>query len=187
VRRFLVTLVSAVSLVLCVATAGLWVRGRFVSDFLWWNGRHLVVGAFNSRGHVQVTARHFVPPALNQATRRWEWLAEQPPRDLEAEATRNGWKFSVRLPGIAYWSNTDTILISHDVLLPIWPLFLLTAIVPSLWTVSRLSRRRRIRRLAAGCCPRCGYDLRASPDRCPECGTVVEASPVQGTAANSST
>lgn len=73
----------------------------------------------------------------------WEWLGEQPPRDLEAEATRNGWKFSVRLPGIAYWSNTDTILISHDVLLSIWPLFLLTAILPSLWTVRCLSRRRR--------------------------------------------
>ena len=51
-----------------------------------------------------------------------------------------------------------------------WPLLLLPAARGAAWS---LRRARRTRRLAAGLCPRCGYDLRATPGRCPECGAAA--------------
>jgi hypothetical protein len=53
------------------------------------------------------------------------------------------------------------------VVVPCWLLVMLTAPAPALW-LRRLVRRRRWG--IEGRCPRCGYDLRGSPDRCPECG-----------------
>ena len=49
----------------------------------------------------------------------------------------------------------------------------LFALAPGLWIRKGFHNRRRRARIAAGLCPCCGYDLRASPGRCPECGAVT--------------
>jgi hypothetical protein len=56
---------------------------------------------------------------------------------------------------------------SWYVILPLWiPTAALGFVGAQVW------RRpvRRLWRLRRGCCPACGYDLRASRERCPECG-----------------
>jgi hypothetical protein len=56
---------------------------------------------------------------------------------------------------------------------PFWPVAIVTAFVPLFRLTAYFCRYvvRRKRRLR-GRCPGCGYDLRGTPQRCPECGTV---------------
>ena len=54
---------------------------------------------------------------------------------------------------------------------PVSGLALILSAGPILWAM-RWRKERVQRRLRRGLCSRCGYDLRATPDRCPECGTV---------------
>jgi hypothetical protein len=56
---------------------------------------------------------------------------------------------------------------------PHW-LFALAFLSPlhGIWKTRRVRRR-----LAAGLCAACGYDLRASKDRCPECGCEIKQKP----------
>jgi hypothetical protein len=53
--------------------------------------------------------------------------------------------------------------------MPLWSACLVFALLPSVRLSRTLLRNRRPR---PGLCQKCGYDLRATPERCPECGTI---------------
>ena len=54
----------------------------------------------------------------------------------------------------------------------VFPLWLPTALFALLPTARFLGVVRRRRRDGEGQCTKCGYDLRATPERCPECGAI---------------
>jgi uncharacterized paraquat-inducible protein A len=77
--------------------------------------------------------------------------------------------------GFEHWimQSRDNFNDSYGVVFPYWCPALMLAMLSTL-SARRLWREIRMRRrLAAGLCLACGYDLRASTERCPECGTVI--------------
>ena len=71
------------------------------------------------------------------------------------------------------------VLAGPQLTLPYWLILIVTSVVPIVWgcRAVRIHRFNRLARLYLGqICPRCGYDLRATPDRCPECGRIPKTS-----------
>jgi hypothetical protein len=97
----------------------------------------------------------------------WERFVSDPlPR--RGELVVDGSKFRVgveRINGEVYQYVED----GTSLALPWWLLTLLFSVLP----LNSGVRRWRRGRPAPGLCLKCGYDLRATPDRCPECGQVA--------------
>ncbi len=60
----------------------------------------------------------------------------------------------------------------YTLVVPYGYLIALTGIWPAVWCLRRWRRRRFVGDGRVPCV-RCGYDLRATPDRCPECGCAT--------------
>jgi hypothetical protein len=97
---------------------------------------------------------------------RWEYDSAKLPLEIGIRLFRQN--FGREFVGFGYLSTTGPFPL-RSIYFPHWFLALLFAILPALYLRGRLRSHRRVRE---GCCPVCGYDLRATPDRCPECGAT---------------
>src|SRR5262245_9008513 len=166
-RRRLFTLLSAMSLLLCAAAVGLWVRSYWVSDLLSRcsvNSRHVSVSTliWSQPGSVVLERSSFDG---SEAEQGWRWTTDSD----EIPSGRPNWVTSETL----FNDDGGVSVQSIAVCIPLWLPTFVFAICPSSWLMRE--RRRRAVLRAVGCCKKCGYDLRATPERCPECGTVADS------------
>jgi hypothetical protein len=201
--RRLFTLLSALSLLLCVATCVLWVRSYQVWD------RLEQTRTYASDGTDVSDRWDEFKDAPNTTTREVSWssmgayLVYHRIDWVDPKGGHNSAPGAVPPPE---WRRTAEPLASGDgpirdhggqtfagvhrdggtmdlgqgcrmrwatTSFPLWFAPAAFALLPLVWSV-RLARGRRRNRL--GLCQICGYDLRASPDRCPECGAAAVAS-----------
>lgn len=164
-------LLTVLSLLSCVAAAGLWVRGRWATDEV----GHVRVthgprDAYRSSFKVQAGGGRVALDTLwlNVPRRRagevrndWYWISAGAAAVGSTEAPEaRGWF------DLGHRSYSGGAARMGFVTLPLWLVCVLTAVLPTV----RLCRRRR--GFSPGLCRSCGYDLRATPCRCPECGGV---------------
>jgi len=168
VKRRLFNALAGISLVLCLATAVLWVRSHFLIDeILWYSSKRDVI--VNGFPLLLVTSEHgelfFMSTAsdvLDDSGRIFIYrndTAWPPGKDRRCWERLGFSKYAGWSAG--YW--TEYIGFPHFLAIAG------TAVLPALWIRSRVRHSVSKGTIA---CPTCGYDLRATPDRCPECGEV---------------
>ena len=165
VRRRLLNLLTALSLLLCVAVASLWARSRQTADILSifrpWHMTHVV----SSGGQLACVHWHRDPVVYRFAPSHTTIsAAPTPPRPWWRTQTSNVLTHVDAL-GVYFGTGAEC---RHLIVVPYWLPCLLSGGLGAVALLRFLHLRQRVRQ---GRCRRCGYDLRATPGRCPECGT----------------
>jgi hypothetical protein len=190
-RRKLLIIAAALSVLLGVVTGALWVRSYWVWDTL----AHADNWHPDPSGNGEVLRASLLMHADGQITFEsfWDWTANAP-----LYQQMPGWSYgrsTMRLPPRpprtrSMWNRLGFSLVRDDAVfppasgrewhrvdwtVPYWCPTLLIFVCAYVLARPVLAHHRAARHRAAGRCGHCGYDLRASPERCPECGTSAYA------------
>jgi len=163
-RNRLLHLLTALSVLLCVAVVVLWTA---VPKGTAW-AVHFASRRYTFRPQPE---RLWVEVAEGQ----WANGEFGPPQGkVYRLAVKNRHQFPGGLEWVRNPASDQTEAFWVWVFIPYWILLAATALPPVLWIVRATVRRVRNKRdVRLRLCPKCGYDVRATPDRCPECGTAA--------------
>ena len=110
------------------------------------------------------------------ASKKDHWSADSDPAyNLRAHVDVGAPLRRVSFAGFLFLRWDDPLWSRVDVVAPLPFVAFLLALLPLADVLLILRRRRREHRVAAGLCVRCGYDLRATPEKCPEYGAAPAA------------
>ena len=164
--RRLLNLLTALSLLLCVAVGALWARSYRPGVILeWWSAgtggyEFRVFGVYTPAGAIGFYVPDYSAPYPLIYHR---YYLEHP-----RPSVRGVLGFAVNRAGYTPMAGVRW----REWRVPMWFLVLVFGVLPLRYMAHAVSARWFDRR---GLCVVCGYDLRATPDRCPECGTLAKA------------
>lgn len=178
-RRVLFAIISGLSLLLFFATVAIWIRSDFFRDTLMYaktGGNLHTIQSLLGNLHIisQLDGGSSGGPLF--------WRTDRLSPDAIWNGGMSGYPVQIRKHlGFVFQSYTldhynlsglfPGIITTHHrlIVIPYWSAALLFAILPTIWIwrFVKYGHRRKI-----GHCPKCNYDLRATPERCPECGWV---------------
>jgi hypothetical protein len=177
VGRWLFNLAAGVSAIALALVMGLYLRSFYRTE-LEGLQRATVTGIVTEKmtfGIVQARGKMLV--FLERETQRQ-------PKGAPIQSTKYGWRHEVFGPASWFspspggfikregWkaSATGALIKASGLSFPHWALAVVVSVLPIVWLV-----RKRFIPPVTGLCPKCGYDLRATPNRCPECGAIAPA------------
>jgi hypothetical protein len=193
-RRRLLNFLTALSLLVCVAVAALWVRSYFVADWVRWSAVDYAAPEVHYRtvqsdsGGIFVLDRRDRWANFAQCVEYYRclerYLREQPGRmrrEMAERGATSAYPRPVRMLGWTGFRHDHSArfdrfggLTEWSAVVPYWSVGLAFLLLPAARLTFALRRRRR---RVLGLCPRCGYDLRGTPELCPECGTSGRITP----------